>query len=294
MKTKMISRFLVAAAIALFGVSVAASFTDVTFVMKNGVRVHGTFSYNHTDHYQIIVNGRERDYPSDDIALIEFGGGDPTFDEANRLPTAGDPPELERHTIVLRSGEMIRGKIYDFQGDRIIMDMGPNDRRTFSMNDTARLYISAPGSRALFANSNAVANANPNSAVQGGRRGGIVGRGGISINLPGSSCWVDTGINVVANQLISFVASGEITTSTDVNDVATVTGSKLGRVAGPNAPISNALLGMVIAKVDNNAPFEISNHTQALSMPQNGRLWIGVNDSQCADNGGAFRVTIRQ
>jgi hypothetical protein len=288
----MIRRFIVAAAIALFGVSVAASFTDVTFVMKNGVRVHGTFSYNHTDHYQIIVNGRERDYPSDDIALLEFGGGDPTAEEVNRLPTAGDPPELERHTIVLRSGEMIRGKIYDFQGDRIIMDMGPNDRRTFSMNDTARLYISAPASRALFANANAGAANVP--VPQGGRRGGAVGRGGITINLPGSSCWVDTGINVVANQLVSFAAAGEITTSADVNDAATVTGSKTGRIAGPNAPISNALLGMLIGKVDGNAPFEISNKTQAISMPQNGRLWIGVNDSQCNDNGGAFRVTIRQ
>jgi hypothetical protein len=290
----MIRRFIVAAAIALFGVSVAASYTDVTFVMKNGVRVHGTFSYNHTDHYQIVVNGRERDYPSDDIALLVFNGGDPTAEEVNRLPTAGDPPELERHTIVLRSGEMIRGKIYDFQGDRIIMDMGPNDRRTFSMNDTARLYISAPGSRALFANSNAAANANPNSAVVGGRRGGAMRRGGITINLPGSSCWVDTGINVVANQLVSFAATGEITTSADVNDVATVIGSKTGRVAGPNAPISNALLGMLIARIDGNAPFEISNHTQALTMPQNGRLWIGVNDSQCNDNSGSFRVTIRQ
>jgi hypothetical protein len=288
----MIRRFVVAAAIALFGVSVAASFTDVTFVMKNGVRVHGTFSYNHTDHYQIIVNGRERDYPSDDIALVEFAGGDPTAEEVNRLPTAGDPPELERHTIVLRSGEMIRGKIYDFQGDRIIMDMGPNDRRTFNMNDTARLYISAPGSRALFANAN-TGNTAP-VTPQGGRRGGAMGRGGITINLPGSSCWVDTGINVVANQLVSFAATGEITTSADANDVATVTGSKMGRVAGPNAPISNALLGMLIGRIDNNAPFGISNNTQAMSMPQNGRLWIGVNDAQCNDNGGAFRVTIRQ
>ena len=290
----MIRRFIVAAAIALFGVSVAASYTDVTFVMKSGVRVHGTFAYNHTDHYQIVVNGRERDYPSDDIAFIVFAGSEPSSEEVNRLPASADPPELERHTIVLRSGEMIRGKIYDFQGDRIIMDMGPNDRRTFSMNDTARLYISAPGSRALYANANAQANANPNSAVQGGRRGGAVGRGGVTINVPGSSCWVDTGINVVANQLVSFAGSGQITTSVDANDIAEVAGSKMGRMAGNNAPLPNSLLGALVGRIDNNVAFGIGNMTQALNMPQSGRLWIGINDSVCADNTGAFRVTIRQ
>jgi len=287
----MIRRLVLSAAAALFSVTLAAAaYTDVTFVMKNGDRVSGTFSYNHTDHYQIIVNGRERDFPSDNIAMIEFAGGDPSAEEVNRLPTAGDPPELERHTIVLRSGEMIRGKIYDFQGDRIIMDMGPNDRRTFSMNDTARLYISAPGSRALFANSNAVANANPNSAVQGGRRGG--GRG-ITIDLPGAACWADTGINVVANQAISFTTTGQITLSVDRNDIATAAGSTTGRYS-PNAPIPSSLLGALIARVDNNPAFGIGNQTIPLTMPQTGRLWIGVNDGVCGDNTGAFRVTIRQ
>lgn len=286
----MIRRFAVAAAIALAGVTLAAAYTDVTFVMKNGERVSGTFSYNHTDHYQVIVNGRERDYPSDNIALLVFAGGDPTADEINRLPTAGDPPELERHTIVLRSGEMIRGKIYDFQGDRIIMDMGPNDRRTFSMNDTARLYISAPGARALFANAPAAA---ANSAVNGGRARGQ-GRGagrGLTINVPTDSCWSDTGISVVAGQNVSFVATGEVQLSVDRNDVATPAGSKTGR-PGVGAPVPAALLGSLIARIDNNQAFPIGDRRDAMAMPQAGRLWLGVNDGGCGDNSGAFRVTV--
>jgi hypothetical protein len=65
-------------------------------------------------------------------------------------------------------------------------------------------------------------------------------------------------------------------------------------MAGQNAPLPNSLLGALIGRIDNNIAFGIGNMTQGLSMPQTGRLWIGVNDAVCADNGGAFRVTIRQ
>ena len=288
----MIRRFVLSAAVALFGaVTLAASFNDVTYVMKNGDRVSGTFSYNHTDHFQVIVNGRERDFPAYDVAFLEFGGGDPTAEEVNKLPASADPPELERHTLVLRSGEMIRGKIWDFQGDKIFMDVAPNDRRSWSMNDTLRLYISAPGSRALFANANA------NSAVNGARARGQ-GRGlglgrSITIDLAAAACWADTGINVVQNQAIAFSSTGQITLSGDRNDIATAAGSTTGRYA-QNAPIPNNLLGALIGRIDNHPAFGIGNQTQELTMPQAGRLWIGINDGTCGDNTGAYRVTIRQ
>lgn len=282
----MIRRVLFLAVVALFGATLTANSADVTFVMKNGSRVSGTFSYNHTDHYQLIVNGHERDYPSNDIAMIVFGAGDPAAAEIDRLPTMADPPELERHTIVLRNGDMIRGKIWDFQGDRIIMDMGPGDRRTFNMGDTARLYISAPGSRAVFHSPT------PNPATNPTPRGRGFGRGqGLTITIPGAQCWADTGINVVAGQNVSFAAVGEIRMSIDRNDVATPAGSKNGRYS-QDAPIPGSLLGALIGRIDNRAPFGIGDQRTALAMPQAGRLWVGVNDGNCQDNSGEFRVTI--
>jgi hypothetical protein len=312
------------AAVALAGVTLAAASTDVTFVMKSGERVAGTFSYNHTDHYQLIVNGRQRDWPSSDIALIEFSGGDPTSDEVNRLPASADPPELERHTLVLKSGEMIRGKIWDFQGDRIFMDLGPNDRRSWNMSDAARLYISAPGSRALFANANRASTTPAGTAppVTGNRRGRsgtttppvvtppVVttppvtgnrrGRTGTSrtsgngntFDLPGTSCWMDTGINVTTGQAVAFSATGQVTLSNVSTDTATPAGSTSGR-PGQGAPVPTSLLGALIGRIDNYPAFGIGNQTQALAMPQQGRLWIGINDGGCADNSGSFRVTIR-
>ena len=105
--------------VVLGSVALLASFADVTFVMKNGERISGRFSYNHTDQYQLIVDGRERSYPSDDIAMIAFTAGDPRSARGLALPTSDNPPELERHTVVLRNGEMIRGKIYDFKGEHL-------------------------------------------------------------------------------------------------------------------------------------------------------------------------------
>ena len=196
----MIRRTLCVAGAVVLGVVLLAGRTDVTFVMKNGDRVSGTFSYNHTDHYQLIVGGKEVSYPSDDIAMIAFVAGDPPAGEVARLPESNDPPELERHTIVLRNGDMIRGKIYDFQGDQIIMDVRAGDRRTYSMGDTARLYISAPGARGVF------------KPVVQGRPGRTPGgqRGEVTVSVDSTRQWTDTGIMVNQGDSITFTASGEV------------------------------------------------------------------------------------
>jgi hypothetical protein len=303
------------AALVLFGGTMAASFANVTFVMKNGERISGVFSYNHTDHYQIIVNGRERDYPSDDIAMIAFTPGDPTAEEVNKLPEGNDPPELERHTIVLKSGEMVRGKIWDFQGDRIIMDIHAGDRRTYNMNDTARLYISAPGSRQVYAGvlaaaAKAAADANERGRGQGVGRGQGQGRGrgqyntpgqnmgqargrGDGIVIPANECWVRTGVLVDQNRRITFSVSGQIQLSNDRNDLAGPGGS-LNRRYSRSAPAPDLLLGTVIGRIDNRRPFEIGDINSPINMRGNGELWIGINDDRCQDNRGEFRVRINE
>ena len=95
-----------------------------------------------------------------------------------------------------------------------------------------------------------------------------------------------------AAPLFSFEATGVITLSNVNTDTATPAGSTVGR-PGQGAPLRTSLLGTLIGRIDNYQPFAIGNQTLAISMPQTGRLWIGINDGGCADNGGSFRVTIR-
>jgi len=285
----MIRRLLLTVTAAFAAVALVRGATDVTFVMKNGERISGTFSYNHTDHYQLLVNGQQRDFPSDDIALIEFGAGDPAAAEVAQLPTVNDPPELERHTIVLKSGEITRGKIWDFQGDRVIMDIHPGDRRTYNMADIARLYISAPGSRALFANG-----ATPQVAGRFRRGQGAAGgprTAPITVSVPATQRVVDSGIVVNQGDRVWFTVQGQIYMAPN---------QQVGPDGVPNStgrkdnPLPSANSGALIGMIGNNTRFAIGANTEPIVMPATGRLSLSINDDKLSDNRDAFTVTIQR
>ena len=286
----MTRRLLVLIAPLLLGAALLARIADVTFVMKNGERISGTFSYNHTDQYQLIINGRERSFPSDDIAMIAFTPGDPSGREIGMLPQSDNPPELERHSLVLRNGDMVRGKIYDFRDNTLIMDLAPGDRRTYNFNDIARLYISAPGARNVFrspGNTGTVGNVNDPQGRRGGGRG--LGPGQMRIQVPGNQAWTDTGLNVNRGDQVRFSATGEVQISQ-------------GNMAGPDGktgaftkeiyPVTGVAAGALIGRVGNSRPFAIGSKTDPIVMPATGTLFLGINDNNFPDNGGGFEVRL--
>ena len=61
---------LIAAAFAVAAAVAVSAATHVTFVFKNGTEKSGEFSYHHDTNYNLIINGAEQVFPSDDIALI--------------------------------------------------------------------------------------------------------------------------------------------------------------------------------------------------------------------------------
>ena len=111
-----------------------------------------------------------------------------------------------------------------------------------------------------------------------------------------NQAWTDTGISVVRGEQISFTTSGQIRVAQ---------GSSRGSSAGPdgnrsvnasraNQPVPAMAPGGLIARVGGGAPFAIGSNTQPITMPANGRLYLGVNLDQVADNSGAFIVSIRR
>ena len=90
---------------------------------------------------------------------------------------------------------------------------------------------------------------------------------------------------------MTFIGSGEIQLSTDPNDIAGVAGSRTGRMS-PGAPIPGALAGALIGRVGNGQPFGIGDQKIGITMPASGQLWLGINDDQCGDNRGQFKVQI--
>jgi len=289
----MTRRLLVVIAPLLLSAALLARFADVTFVMKNGERISGTFSYNHTDHYQLIVGGRERSYPSDDIAMIAFTPGDPSAREISMLPQSDNPPELERHSLVLRNGDMVRGKIYDFRDNTLIMDLAPGDRRTYNFNDVARLYISAPGARNVFRAPGTTGNVGNVNDPPAGRRGGGrgLGPGQMRVSVPGNQAWTDTGLQVNRGDQVRFLATGEVQISQ--GQMAPPDG-KAGAFTKEIYPVTGAAPGALIGRVGNSRPFLIGSKTDTIVMPAAGTLFLGINDNNFPDNGGAFDVRLQR
>jgi hypothetical protein len=147
--TRVVFAAFLTSCVAMVGLAAAA---DVTFVLNSGERQSGTLVYHTGTNIGLIQNGRERTFPVRDVAAILYTAGEPSNEEVSQLPTSDNPPELERHTLVLRSGRVLHGKVYHWETDSVIFDTTAG-RGTYHANDVARLYLSGPPARRVFAGS---------------------------------------------------------------------------------------------------------------------------------------------
>jgi hypothetical protein len=99
--------------------------------------------------------------------------------------------------------------------------------------------------------------------------------------------WIDSGLIVRKGERVSFAAIGTIQW-----------GSKPDQVAGPEghgAKPGKLGKGGLIGRVGfTGKPFAIGNIRTPLTMPQSGKLFLGINDFIFGDNAGAFTVMIFQ
>ncbi len=255
---------------------------QVTLLMKNGERNSGTLVYHNDANFNLQANGQEKAYPVSEIALVDFsGGGQPSTQELNQLSTSNDPPELQRHMVVLNDGTTVRGKLYTIKETSISFDNEQGQRRDFDLSNIRRLYVSAPGARQLYASQ--LQGQNPITGTAGQANGAIV--------LSASQGWADTGRTVRRGQRVTFEVSGEIHFGSGAEQVATA-GGKGGDASQPTLPVPQSGVGALIGRINNGAPFPIGAGG-TIGMPAAGRLFIGVNDRELSDNSGTYMVTIR-
>ena len=112
-----------------------------------------------------------------------------------------------------------------------------------------------------------------------------------TVIVPSNVPWTNTGIKVTREQRIRFETFGVIRLSFDGNDVAMAAGARSGRMSA-KAPMPSAFVGALIGRVNSSKPFSIGNTAQALQMPADGRLFLGVNDDLVADNSGNYVVRV--
>jgi hypothetical protein len=118
----------------------------------------------------------------------------------------------------------------------------------------------------------------------------VSGTSGSMIYVDPSQRWTNTGIEVRSGDLIMLDASGTVTLSQNGNDVAGPGGARSGRRAA-DAPLSSQTAGALIARVGNSEPIFVGNR-RSFRAPQNGRLFLGVNDDYLGDNTGSFDVMV--
>ena len=275
------------------GAGSVASAAEVTFVMTNGDRHTGQLFYDTGTNVGVVANGQKRMYPVHDIAVILYAAGDPSRDELLQLPTSGNPPELERHTLVMRNGRILKGKVYHWESDTVTFDTTAG-RATYHANDVARLYLNGPPARNVFnsiVNPPAAGNnAPPANHGRGRGRGGWTGDPQARVRVEANRAWTDTGLVVNAGERISFNVDGTVAFGTGAGMTAGPDGNK---EMPPNArfAVPNMAVGGLIGRISNGRPFAIGS-VRSLEMPTGGRLFLGVNDDHFEDNSDGFNVEI--
>jgi hypothetical protein len=277
----MMRRILIATLLAVAAGTVALANQPATFVLNNGERVSGEISYGGGG--TIDLNGKS--YQLTDIAIVAFQTGDPPATELQQLPATDQPVELERNMVVLRGGSVVKGKLYKFSptGDSITIDTGIGNRRDISSHQIARVYLNVAHARAVY---NDILRAGPVAVATSGVAGNTV-------HVQANQTWTDTNIVVKKGDKISFHATGQVRIAPGGNDALAGPDGAASDTGARNAyPVAAMPAGGLVARVGNSAAFAIGSNTAPITMPANGRLYLGVNDSNYSDNAGVFTVAI--
>jgi hypothetical protein len=260
------------------GYAFAAS-ERVTFVLTNGERRSGTVAFHGDQHENLInnylniaTNDKDETFPVDQVAVIDFTGGQPQAAELSQLGAG--------QMLVMRDGSAQQGRFVNMiGGDTLLWDNQSGQRQQFALRDVSRIYLNPGSARTVF---NAPAG---NTAVA--TNGQTAGQ---QVRVDAKQAWTDTGITVNAGDRVVFNASGQIAFGQGAGQTSDPNGNPAERRA--NYPDPTVPVGALIGKVGNSAPFAIGMQTQPLGMPASGRLMLGINDNELGDNSGFYTVTV--
>jgi hypothetical protein len=291
----MIRRILVAIALAACAGAYGLAVERATFILIDGERKSGTVVF-HTPARENLVNnhlnlgtddGKEMTFPFNQVAVIDFAGGQPATPELAALP-AGDGT----HLLVLRDGNSQQGHLLNLvDGETVIWRSIAGQDQRYAIRDVTRIYLNPDRARSTF-------NYDPNRADRSGGFGrrtpsGVATSGTVAsgaIRVDARQMWTDTGIDVNKDERVSFRVTGQIQWGSGPDSASGADGNPV--MMRPDFPVPSAPVGAFIGRVGNGPAFGIGNQTQALSMPASGRLFVGVNDTNFVDNSGSYTAYI--
>ena len=108
-----------------------------TIVLKSGERISAELIDMNGAGFAVRVNGQDRTIGIGDVASVEFVVGPIPGDAQNRVNEG-------QQMVVLRSGEVVQGRLSDVGGTRplrLTVDT-PSGQRDFNSSDVAQIYLS--------------------------------------------------------------------------------------------------------------------------------------------------------
>jgi hypothetical protein len=264
--------------VACAGAYAFAAAERVTFVLTNGERRSGTVAFHGDQHENLInnylniaTNDKDETFPVDQVAVIDFTGGQPQAAELSQLGAG--------HMLVMKDGSAQQGRFVNMiGGDTLQWDNQSGQRQQFALRDVSRIYLNPGSARTVF------------NAPAGTTAVATSGQAAQQVRVDAKQAWTDTGITVNAGDRVVFNASGQIAFGQSAGQTSDPNGNPAERRA--NYPDPSVPVGALIGKVGNSAPFAIGMQTQPLGMPASGRLMLGINDNELGDNSGFYTVTV--
>ncbi len=273
--------------VACAGTLALAANDRATFVLTTGQRVSGGVVHHGgkdenliDDNYNLALdNGKEQSYAAEQVAVIDFAGGQPPASELQQIPSTGQ-------YLVLRSGQSQPGTLVNLiHGNTVVWRNAAGQEQQYAISDVARVYLNPQAARVAYN-----ATGTPNTAVGTSGTAAAAPMQPGEVRVEANQAWSDSGITVKKGDRVAFRANGQI-----------AFGPNPGQTAGPDGnnalhqqayPVPVMPVGGLIGKVGNSAAFPIGSNTQPIVMPADGRLMLGINDNELGDNSGYFTVTV--
>jgi PA-IL-like protein len=287
-----------AALVACTGLYALAATERATFILTDGERKSGPVVF-HTATRENLIDGdfslgrddggKELIFHSDQVAVIDFVGGQPATSELAQLPASG-------HLLVMRDGTSQTGRFVNMiGGETVVWTNQAGQRQQYAIRDVSRIYLNPQSARIAFNYTvPAGVTGTAGTVAQGTPARGTAAQGtaaqGTTVRVDATQAWSDTGLTVNQGDRVVFRASGQIQFGRSAGQTATPGGNPAERRAvypDPTVPV-----GTLLGRVGNSAPFAIGMQSQPLVMPASGRLMLGINDNELGDNSGFYSVVV--
>lgn len=273
--------FVVVAASVLWVTAVSAQ-TPVTVQLRDGSKIEGRIEEMTPDGtvFVRVSQHDQRRIPIGSIALIDRVGGASGLPETELREAVGPA-----HLLLMSNGGSVKGQLVAIRGGQGSAQEGQprtyvfrtqdGREQEFPMGQVSRVYLGTYQIAAITGGTVA-ANLDPGVAVPG------------AVRVPANGGWVSTGMRVRRGEAVTFNTTGQVQLSDSTNDRARSAGTPRNATG---APIPSIYAGALIGRVGTGQPFAIGDQA-TVPMPNEGLLYLAVNDDERGDNSGEFVVQL--